>query len=240
MVQGSIRRGRVAPAGFPTGALARSGLGDLHHPALPVRTARGGRRHPQKFRRHPLPSRSPEHGALPRFVRTTGRLRSTGSTGLPCSPASPLLCSPPTPLRRRPRLWFPSPLAYPEANACSEPAARAFANARRVGGLGFGSSAAPNWLVDRQGPPRLRGRPLTPRRGRPPRRVRRPLRPILVTTTAAFRDGKPLGTRDHKVYGAAYPTAQMLACLPGQRHFSHWVKFGRRKSLIFVQPSCPN
>jgi hypothetical protein len=35
-------RGRVAPAGFPTGALAGSGQGDFHHPALPDQTAYGG------------------------------------------------------------------------------------------------------------------------------------------------------------------------------------------------------
>ena len=34
-----------------------------------------------------------------------------------------------------------------------------------------------------------------------------------MTTTAAFRDGKPLGTRKHKVFGAAFPTAQLLVCL---------------------------
>jgi hypothetical protein len=34
-----------------------------------------------------------------------------------------------------------------------------------------------------------------------------------VTTTAAFQDGKPLGIREHKVFGAAFPTAQRFVCL---------------------------
>ena len=170
-------------------------------------------RYPQKFRGHACPSRGLVHGSLLRFVWSTGRLRSTGFAGPPRYPASPLLCSPPTSLGRRPRLGFPSPLAYRVANACSGPAARAFANARRVGDLWSGFSAAPEYHEDRQGPPRLLGRPWQPRRGRPPRRVRRPLRPVAVTTTAAFRDGKPLGTREHKVYGAAFPTAQLLVRL---------------------------
>jgi hypothetical protein len=108
-----------------------------------------------------------------------------------------------------------SPRLWPTARRTlfSAPAARAFANARRVGDLRTGFSAAPEYRADRQGPPRLLGRPWQPRRGRPPRRVRRPLRPIPVTTTAAFRDGKPLGTRKHKVFGAAFPAAQLLACL---------------------------
>src|SRR5207302_3383283 len=73
----------------------------------------------------------------------------------------------------------------------------------------FRSFAVPPVVrADRQGPPRLPGRPWQSRRGRPPRRVRRPLRPLAVTTTAAFRDAKPLGTREHKVFGAAFPTAR--------------------------------
>ena len=34
--------GRVAPAGLPTEALAGSGQGDFHHPALPDQPAHGG------------------------------------------------------------------------------------------------------------------------------------------------------------------------------------------------------
>jgi hypothetical protein len=40
-----------------------------------------------------------------------------------------------------------------------------------------------------------------------------PHRPVPVTTAAAFRRGKSLGTRDKQVFGAAFPTAQRLACL---------------------------
>jgi hypothetical protein len=42
---------------------------------------------------------------------------------------------------------------------------------------------------------------------------RRPHRPLPVTTSAAFRGGKPLGTREKQVFGAAFPTAQRLAYL---------------------------
>src|SRR5712692_4203387 len=41
--------------------------------------------------------------------------------GATCSPTSSLICSPPTPHPRRPRLWFPSPLAYLDAGASSWP-----------------------------------------------------------------------------------------------------------------------
>src|SRR5437899_1191142 len=71
--------------------------------------------------------------------------------------------------------------------------ARAFADERRAGGLGFGSSAAPIRTKDRSGSPGLPGRPLAPRHGHPPRRVRRPLARLAVTPTAAFREAKPLG-----------------------------------------------
>jgi hypothetical protein len=41
--------------------------------------------------------------------------------GCPCSPTSSLVCSPPTPCLPRPQLWFPLPVAYLVANACSVP-----------------------------------------------------------------------------------------------------------------------
>jgi hypothetical protein len=41
-----------------------------------------------------------------------------------CSPTSSLVCSPPTPCLRRPRLRFPLPVAYLVASACSVPYGR--------------------------------------------------------------------------------------------------------------------
>ncbi len=88
----------------------------------------------------------------PEDLLHTGRLGSAGSELPASSPASLLLCSPPRAVRRSltamrlpgeawprlprllgPRLRFPSPTAYLDARACSEPAAHAPANARRVG-----------------------------------------------------------------------------------------------------------
>ena len=77
----------------------------------------------------------------------------------------------------------------------SEPAVRAFADARRVGGLGAGSSAAPVGFVDRQGPPRLLGHPRPTRHGQTPRRGAAPPRPLTVSSPAAFRVPEPLGPR---------------------------------------------
>src|SRR5262245_39482337 len=56
-------------------------------------------------------------------------------------------------------------VGLPRAERFSEPAARAPGDARRAGGLGSGSAAAPDGLGDRPGPPRLRGPPRPPRRG---------------------------------------------------------------------------
>src|SRR5262249_28097276 len=148
-------------------------------------------RYPQKFRGHGDPSQGLVHGSLLRFVWFTGRLRSTGSAVPPRYPASSLLCSPPTSLGRWPRLWFPLPGAYLGANAfLNRPPVRSQTRSCSESS-GPGSPPPRHYHEDRQGPPRLLGRPLPPRRGRPPRRVRRPLRPITVTTTTAFWDGKP-------------------------------------------------
>jgi len=56
--------------------------------------------------------------------------------GFPCSPTSPLLCSPPTPCPQRPRLRFPLPATSLVAGACSVPlgpTTRAPADASCVG-----------------------------------------------------------------------------------------------------------
>ena len=56
--------------------------------------------------------------------------------GVPCSPTSTLLCSPPTPCLLRSWLRFPLPTAYLDAGACSVPrgpTTRALANVSCVG-----------------------------------------------------------------------------------------------------------
>jgi hypothetical protein len=72
--------GRVAPAGFPTGALAGSGQGDFHHPALPDQTAHGGRA-ATRTSSGDMPSQVKAWFMFPSCgsFLPTGRLRSTGS-----------------------------------------------------------------------------------------------------------------------------------------------------------------
>ena len=78
-----------------------------------------------------------------------GRVRAP-----PRSPASLLVCDPPTPCPRRPRLRSPLPVAYLDAGTCSmpihdQPTTRAPANASRVGSL----ESAPGLLPARAGSP---------------------------------------------------------------------------------------
>ncbi len=153
----------------------------------------GPSRYLRKFRRHANPGRGLGHVALPKFVHHTGCLCSAGSGGLPRYPTSSLVCSPPTPLRHRPGLWFPSPPTYPGYGRFSEPAERAPVDARRVGGGCTGSSVAPLLPVDRQGSPRLLGCPCahvpwssTPPGGASPC-------PLAVALPTAFGVYDPLG-----------------------------------------------
>src|ERR1041384_2489795 len=60
---------------------------------------------------------------------------------LPCSPTSALVCSPPTPCPLRPRLRFPLPVAYLDADACSVPLEADDTCARNVPCVGDGSPA---------------------------------------------------------------------------------------------------
>ena len=134
-----------------------------------------------------------------------GRVRAC-----PRSPASPLVCGPPTPLRHPPRLWFPSPRAYPESNA--------FLDRPGVRSRTHGAPEAWHWVLRSpslsRGPsgasqvtgpssshaPRLQ----TPPGGGPPH-------PLPVETPAAFRVPDPLGSRDstfsrleYAAHGLAY------------------------------------
>jgi hypothetical protein len=71
--------------------------------------------------------------------------------------------------------------------------------------FGGGASANPAIAVDRQGPPRLLGRPLQTCRGRPPRLGKRRLAHVAVASPAAFRVGDPLGFPGQNHFGAAFP-----------------------------------
>jgi hypothetical protein len=76
---------------------------------------------------------------FPSKVRiATGRLCSAGSGLLRRSPTSLLVCSPPTPLRHRPRLRSSLAVGLPRDERFSEPAAPAFVDVRRAGDLGLG------------------------------------------------------------------------------------------------------
>jgi hypothetical protein len=144
-----MANGRVAPAGFPTGALARSGQGDFHHPALPDQAAHGG---------------CPQMGLAPLPARVPGTCRSKSRLGAWFPPAVRLVHGPPSLHRLRGATALPGflatmqpsdfpvasaaalvPLAFglPRGERYSDPAARAFADARRVGDFGSGFSATP-------------------------------------------------------------------------------------------------
>jgi len=132
------------------------------------------------------------------------------------SPASPLVCSPPTPLlssasapvvpRLRPTsvrtlLLCPSRGRQPVRS-------RTRCASERI----YRISVAPDFSEEGQGPPRLLGRPLRACRGRRPRRVRA----LLAhggESAVAFRQSNALGTRNVIGFVAAWPTAHALACL---------------------------
>src|SRR6266851_9947753 len=118
--------------------------------------------------------------------------------GFPCSPTSPLVCSPPTPCLLRPRLRFPLPMAYLAAGACSvplRPTTRAPATCR-ASETGHRLSATPECVEERRGPPRLRGRPLRTCHGRTPRRIHPSPRPRRAEGVVAFRSFSTLGIRE--------------------------------------------
>jgi hypothetical protein len=127
-------------------------------------------------------------------------LRSYAALGLPCCIGQ--------------RSGFPSSSAYPGANAfVSRPSVRP----RTPGAseaFGCGASANPTRSVDRQGSPRLLGRPLQTCRGRPSRLGRRLLALFLtVASAAAFRVREPLGFREKDSFRDCIPAAHLFACL---------------------------
>jgi len=128
-------------------------------------------------------------------------------------PASTLLCSPPTSPAASAAALVPLALGLPRGERFSVPAARAFADVRRVGDFWFGFSATPTEHRGLSGISQVTGSSVAvaPWSSTPPD-ASSP-RPVPVTTTAAFQGDRPLGTRDHKVFGAAFPTAQWLVYL---------------------------
>jgi hypothetical protein len=126
---------------------------------------------------------------------------------------STLVCSPPTPPLRRPRLRFPSPPAYHGASASSEPAARAFADAWRAGGVWGRGLRKPRRARGQTGASQVTGPSSSsvPRSSTPPREA--PPRPMPVTPPAAFRVGDPLGFPGKYSFRGCIPTAHVFACL---------------------------
>src|SRR4051812_2251889 len=135
---------------------------------------------------------------------------------------STLVCSPPTPPLPRPRLRFPSPPAYHGANAYPVPAARAFADARRAGGVWGRGLREPRMARGQTGASQVTGPSSSsaPRSSPPPRET--PPRPLTVTPPTAFRVGDPLGFPVGTISGlhshgprARLPTHQPPRCRDG-------------------------
>jgi hypothetical protein len=112
----------------------------------------------------------------PEALLHTGRLRSAGSELPTSSPASSLVCSPPT--SSLPSAAAPVPLAggLPRYGRFSDPATCAPVYTWRAGD-GLPALQGPETIEEKQGSPRLLGRPLRTRHGRPSRRIRSPIRP---------------------------------------------------------------
>jgi len=152
--------------------------------------------------------------SLPKFVSQPGRLCSTGSEAkslvtrrqrsyaalrLPCCFDQ--------------RSGFPSSLVYHGANAGCEPARRAFADARRVGGIGVRGLRQPRPNRGQPGVSQVTGSSSSnvPRSTTPPRET--PPRPLAVTLPAAFRVAEPLGFPERGRFRGCYHAAHLLVCL---------------------------
>ena len=120
------------------------------------------------------------------------------------------------------RSGFPSPSAYHGANACSEPAGRASANARRVGGVWVRGLRQPRTDRGQTGVSQVTGSSSSnvPWSSTPPREASP--RPVAVTPPAAFRVGDLLGFPGGTLSGlhshgprACLPTHQPSRCHDG-------------------------
>ena len=106
----------------------------------------------------------------------------------------------------------PLAVGLPRGERFSEPAGRAFAYARRVGGSGCGSSAAPlhPWTV--RGLPGYWAALLHTRHGQVPRLGRHPLARSRWRLLLPSGCTTPWASRDHEFRGCI-PMAHVLACL---------------------------
>ena len=114
----------------------------------------------------------------PEALLHTGRLRSAGSESPTSSPASQLLCSPPTSPPPSAAASVPLASGLPRCRSLFCAAPRMPLRTRSASETGHRLSATPGSFEERRGPPRFLGRPLRARRGRTPRRIR----PFLAPT----------------------------------------------------------
>ena len=159
------------------------------------------------------------------FVRVSARevfpSRNSYQHGLPllgrvrvptCSPTSTLVFSPPTPWPRRRRLRFPSPVAYLTVGVLSGWGRSHPQRRNPCGDL----VPAPRWLGftmrKYQGLPGYWAVLVRTCRGRPPRRLLRPLAHIAVTALLSSGPIKPWTIRIETFVGCI-PTAHTVVCL---------------------------
>ena len=126
---------------------------------------------------------------------------------------STLVCSPPTPLRHRPRLRLSLAVGLPGCKRFSEPAPRAFADAGASVAFGFGSTVAPTISQDRSGSPRLLDHPRPTRHGHPLRRLQQRLTHSRCCCVLPSGIVTPWADREQRYFGADSPVAHRLACL---------------------------
>jgi hypothetical protein len=145
-----------------------------------------------------LPRSKPGAGFPPAVPINPGRL---GSTGSGCHPV-------PRRLRSYAALRLPAPIGPDSGAPCRWPTSmRALVlcpwgrrHGRpptwRASETGHRCSATPGLVAERQGPPRLLGRPLRTCHGRTPRRIRSPPRPLPQGALGPSRSSSPLGIRE--------------------------------------------
>ena len=162
--------------------------------------------------RRMYPSCSSSPTGLPLLGRLRGRNlvtrrhRSYAALRLPCCVSQ--------------RSGFPLSSAYHGANAYSEPARRAFANARRVGGVWVRGLRQPRKNRGQSGVSQVTGSSSSnvPRSSTPPRKT--PPRPVAVTSSAAFRVGDPLGFPGRTISGL-HPRGPLVR-LPTHQSNHYW------------------
>jgi hypothetical protein len=145
------------------------------------------------------------HGSPPEARHHTCRLCSAGSEAATSLPGVNARMQPSDSPAASTGALVPLAVGLPRDERFSEPAGRAFAYAWRVGRSLVRVLRRPALPVDRQGPPRLLGRPLAhaPRSAIPPRKA--PPRPFAVAPSTAFRVRRPLGFPGISAFSGPYP-----------------------------------